>query len=424
MRGMAPDPDKTAGKVLLVSYWYPPAVGAAAERIHAFAKYLPESGWQTRVLTAEHPGSGPETEGPGVHAVADPWAAEGLVFPDYDPTAEKRSGLRSYLRELLFPDRFLAWQRAALKVGKGLIRDEACDLILASFPPASAVLLALKLQRESGAGLVLDLRDRWLGPGGYEPSSAWAGRRHARLQRRAVSAAAALLTVSDALADAIAREQGYDRRRIFVVPNGYEPVQASSGQQEAATGDPMTIAHVGTVIARNRPDLFFKSMAELKKDGRLGGLVFRFVGNLSREYLTASGLSAVVETTGLLPRVKARKEMQGADALLLLTGSYVGKWGHNAKLFEYIQTGRPVLCLEESPGSNDRRLLEQFARDRSFFAPVGDPEAVADQITNLRRYVRQNPAPALGLDDAFRAYSRPNLVDQLAEHLSRLIRRK
>jgi glycosyltransferase involved in cell wall biosynthesis len=421
---MAPGPDKTAGKVLLVSYWYPPAVGAAAERVHAFAKYLPEHGWQARVLTAEHPGSGRETDRAVVHAVTDRWAGKGLVFPDYDPTVAKRSGLRSLLRELVFPDRFLAWQRAALKVGQGLIRQEACDLILASFPPASAVLLALKLHRESGARLVLDFRDRWLGPGGYEPRSAWAGRRHARLQHRAVSAAAALITVSDAMADGLAREQGYDRQRIFVIHNGYEPADPVAVQQGAATGDPMTIAHVGTVIARNRPELFLGALAELKGDDRLGGIVFRFVGNLSRTYLENIGLSSTVNTTGLLPRSKARREMQDAHALLLLTGSYAGKWSYNAKLFEYVQTGRPILCLEESPGSNDRKLLEQFAADRSFFAPVGDPEAIADQITNLRRYVRQHPAPALGLDDAFRAFSRPNLVAKLADHLGCIISRK
>ena len=87
-------------------------------------------------------------------------------------------------------------------------------------------------------------------------------------------------------------------------------------------------------------------------------------------------------------------------------------------------TGRPVLCLEETPGSNDRKLLERFARDRSFFAPLGDPPAQAAQLVKLREYVAAHPSPAIDLDDAFREYSRPKLAEKLAEYLNAMIARR
>jgi len=423
MHGVTANPQSAHNpprKLLLVSYWYPPAVGAAAERIYSFAKSLPDHGWHTHVLTAEPAGACSETRGVTVHQVPDRFAVKGRIFPDYDPT-HKPSRLRAYLREFVFPDRFVTWQRAAFKLGRDYLRREPCHLILASFPPASAVLLALNLHRESGVRLVLDFRDRWIGPGGYGPRRAGARRAHAQLERTAIAAASAIVTVSDAMADAIAHEQAYDRQRIFVIPNGYEPTNPAPTSTDTQSAMVLTFAHVGTVIPRNRPDLFFESIAALKGHECLRDINFNFVGNLSQAYLDATALSSIIKTTGLLPHNQARREMQNAHVLLLLTGRYVGQWGYNAKVFEYIQTGRPILCLEEEPGSNDRKLLEAFAPDRAFFAPVGRPEAIADEIIKLKQYIDQHPIAAHELDDAFRAYSRPAVCAQLAEHLNAIL---
>jgi glycosyltransferase involved in cell wall biosynthesis len=393
---------------------------------------------------------------PGVtiHPVRDRLAgAGGQQFADYDPRRRPRV-LASWLRELVFPDRFLLWRRAAARAGRVLLREWQPDVILASFPPASAVALALSLLRDSPAArLVLDFRDRWLGPGGYEPRLKMNRRAHTALERRAVSQAAAVVAVSDAMADVVAEEQGFDRRHVVTIPNGYEeepsadqepsalsrqpsagtagPLDIASrrqGQaevgrcaavspQSAAPSFPLVIAHVGTVIARNRPDLFLHSLARLRGRECLRGVAFRFVGNLSRDYLSAAGLSPIVDSTGLVSRDEAWREMRQAQALLLLTGAYVGRWGYNAKVFEYVRSGRPVLCLEEEAGSNDRKLLERFAGDRVFFARLGDADGLAEAMALLRRHLAEPRASATALDSAFGEYGRADLAARLAQVL-------
>jgi glycosyltransferase involved in cell wall biosynthesis len=420
MPRVASETENPPKAILLVSYWYPPAIGAAAERIGAFARYLPAHGWRPHVLTAKHTGAAPKTERAVVHAVPDPLAPKERPFPDYDPTA-KPSTLKRLLRERIFPDRFGRWQRAALGPSTDVTRRNDVKLLLASFPPASVVLLALRLHDETGVPLVLDFRDRWMGPGGYEFRGAAMRRKHDDLQRAAAAAATAMIAVSKAMADAIAEEQAFDRDRILVIPNGYEPAEHVVASHASPAGGPFTIAHVGTVIQRNRPDTFFDSITTLMGRECLNHVTFKFVGNLAQAYIRAAGLSPVIASTGLLPREQALGEMHAADALLLLTGRYVGRWGHNAKLFEYIQTGRPILCLEESPDSNDRKLLTRFAPDRTFIAPVDEPHAIADQLAHLTRYLRDHPKPALELDDAFRAYSRPELCAELARGLHELV---
>ncbi len=406
--------------LLLVSYWYPPAMGAAAERMDAFARYLPEHGWRTHVLTASRDDGVQDAPHGSVHRVRDRMARAAQPFPDYDPR-RKPSRLRGLFRGLAFPDRFVFWQRAAFDVGKTIIAAGNIDLILTSFPPASAAVLGLRLSQDKGIPLVLDMRDRWFGPGGYEPTGRRSRQKHEQLRREVATHATAIVTVSQAIADAIADEYGLDRSRVFVVPNGYEPVDDSEAMLSPSASASFTITHVGTVIPRNRPDLFFESIIALKDHACLRETLFRFVGNLSQAWLDAVGLASVVHATGMLPRDRARREMYAADALLLLTGSYVGKWGNNAKLFEYLQTPLPILCLEETPNSNDRKMLERFAPGRSFFAPLDDPQAIAEQVGRLRAWKAGRSGPDPTVECGLECYSRRKQVGDLAEHLNGLL---
>ncbi|MCZ6817414.1 MAG: glycosyltransferase, partial [Planctomycetota bacterium] len=304
-----------------------------------------------------------------------------------------------------------------------ILRQHRFDLILASFPPASAVKLALLLHQATGVPLVLDFRDRWFGPGGYEPQQERSRQRHKTLERTAVGAATGIVTVSEPLAEALASEFSLDAGRILPILNGFEPIESpSTVEPPIRKTHRFVVAHVGTVIGRNRPDLLFKSLVGIKADLRMREVLFRFVGNLSRAYLSRAGLEDIVQSTGLLPRDRARTEMFGADALLLLIGSYVGRWGHNAKLFEYLQTGRPILCLEEAPGtSNDRRLLERHAGDRSFFAAVHNPDEIARSIGAIRAFCSGSAIGSAVGDVALEQYSRRHLAARLSEFLSRAV---
>lgn len=418
--------------LLLLTYWYPPGVGAAAERLRSFADYLPEHGWNIHVICADRGGqheSKPDDDSTSVVRVVDPLAKEGPIFADYDPRHDGTPAWKTLLKRFVFPDRFVRWRKAAAIEALQLCERVSFDLILASFPPASVVQLALDVQAHSGARLVLDFRDRWLGPGGYEPESDRIRDKHRALERSAIGNAEAVIAVSQNMADAIAEENGIPRERVHVVPNGYEPIadweaartdaDRDDSENEAAAGPRkrLTIAHVGTVIPRNRPDLFLRSLESLKASAPSADVRFRFVGNLSRDYVQSIGLAGLVESTGLVDRATARRAMRDADALLLLVGNYVGRWGHNAKLFEYVQSGRPILCLEESPGSNDAQLLENYVSDRSFLAPLGDAPALEDSLERLRAYCATRPTAAMELRPEFRAYSRRELASVLSEVL-------
>ncbi len=417
--------DKPAAtrRLLLVSYWFPPAIGAAADRMAGFARHLPRQGWEVHVLTAARAESPPAMDGVTVHSVEDPLAKE-QPFADFDPRVSPPKW-KSIAREFVFPDRFFKWRKAAMTAGRGLAASVRFDAMLASFPPASVIQLAVGLARETGVPLVTDFRDRWIGPGGYEPSLSFVRQRHERLKMQALTRSSHAVVVSEAMAEAIAASHRVPTSKLVVIPNGYEPTRGqrdesgdATSRSRAAAGGPLVIAHVGTVISRNRPEQFLNALKDIKGDPRLKNVQFRFVGNLSKAYVQSLGLSELVDVTGLIEREAAIREMTSADALLLLTGAYVGRWGASAKLFEYVQTGLPVLCLEELPGSNDRQLLEQFIGDRAFFAPMSDSAGILARVEEIRRYRAARPNAAIELDASFREYSRENLTARLAEVLN------
>ncbi len=432
--------------VLIVSYWFPPAVGAAAERMVAFAQYLAKLDWRVSVLCAEH-GPPPVLDGVSTYPVADPLKKDSPAFADYDPRVSPPAW-KSFARRFIFPDRFVKWRKAAEAHLAEKRQQIDADIVLASFPPASAATLGAAAANLLNVPLVLDYRDRWLGEGGYAPDNAKQRAKHEALERACVSAARGITTVSDNMARAMIAEHGLDQRRVAVVANGYFPEADERGEMSAAVAyrdeteaaqvenatEPnattpsasrtLTIAHVGTVIARNHPDRFFDLIQRVHESSNdtLSCFRFDFIGNLSRDYLISLNLGNTVTTTGLVDRATARSAMRDADALLLLVGDYVGHWGHNAKLFEYVQTGHPILCIETTPESNDGQLLRQFVPDRSFFADFDDPNRLIDAINALQTYLQTRPTAALELGAGFRAYSRREQTEKLATFMTGLLK--
>src|SRR5262249_11234307 len=147
----------------------------------------------------------------------------------------------------------------------------------------------------------------------------------------------------------------------------------------------------------------------------------RFVGNLSRSLIARLGLDAVLESTGLVSAPRAWRDTLAAGALLLLVGEYVGRWGYSVKMFEYLRSGRPILCLEESPGSNDRRLLEQIAPRRTVFARLTDPEDILGGIHSVMELARQTPFGQIDNSPELMAFDRRRLAGELAKILDQVV---
>ena len=176
--------DAPRRRVLLISYHFPPVGGAGVQRPAKFAKYLRQFGWDVSVLMAENPSVPvldeslladipPET----IIRKARTWEPgyqfkSNITSQSTDGNAAKpgiigraksklKGMVRSTAKMMLQPDPQVLWLPNAKKAALKLLRELPHDIILATAPSYSNLLLGSKLKQKTGLPLVVDYRDEW-----------------------------------------------------------------------------------------------------------------------------------------------------------------------------------------------------------------------------------------------------------------------
>jgi len=374
--------------VLIVTYYFPPSGGPGVQRVLKFAKYLPEFGWEPTVLTVEG-GEYPDYDDSLLEEIPrstnvvrartiEPYTLyrlfTGKRSKEKIPVgvlsmhehASLRERLANQVRANLFiPDARIGWIPFAVRAGKKAIRDRRASIIFTTSPPHSAALVGARLRKAAGLPFVADLRDPWLEIDYYQGfrRTKLATAIDARLERKALSRADAIITISPSLGDLI-RSKRYNRN-VHVITNGYDEDDFRGIPRQEVSR--FTIAHVGNAGAQRNPRMLFSVLSalaaresEFRKDLKL-----QFVGNVDRsihEELRALGLEELSEFVPYVPHRRALEFMVNASILLLVINQNEQNRGIlTGKLFDYIGARRPVLAVGPVGGDADRILRESGA---------------------------------------------------------------
>ena len=141
----------------------------------------------------------------------------------------------------------------------------------------------------------------------------------------------------------------------------------------------------------------------------------RLAGAYEADYedrATALGLKGIVEFTGPVAHARARELQRAADALVLWKP--VGcDAAIPAKVYEYLDAGRPILALLEED-DEAARLVRGAGAVR---VPPGDRAALAAEIERLYlawKEGRADAAPAVARPDWLAEHTRERLTARLA----------
>lgn len=348
-------------RVLIVSYRFPPYNSIGAVRVGKTAKFLARFGHDVRVLTARDQPLDPSLEveiAPG-HVHATPWL-------NVNAPAELASGGRQRVREHGFarqgrgavirrlgglyrsvvnlPDGQVGWYPFAVRAGTRLLRGWRPDLIFASAMPFTSLLVARRLSRRFGVPWVAEMRDLW-DYGDPAPGTAWRRPLEARLERRTLGSARALVTVSEPLAETLRGRYG---KPVQVVLNGYDeedrPAQVAPRDPRA----PLEIVYTGMVYEGKRdPSPLFAAIRDLGERGRRVRVSFygRYL-DVVRGLAERHGVADRVALHGSVPYREALRIQAAADALLLLLWNDPRERGvFTGKFFEYLAARRPILAI-------------------------------------------------------------------------------
>jgi hypothetical protein len=437
-------------KVLLVSTWFPPANVIGAIRVGHFAKSFHEAGHDVRVLTAQNPGDQSlplglpadrvvYVQAPRSGEMLDRFVGPPLKFVrrlvraiskpagnETAPSARPPSGSGSAARDLRrhyyalmqFPDAYAPWLRRATSVGYQLVREWRPDIILASAPPNSGLIVGQRIARRCGAPWIADLRDLWA-ENSYYAHPRWRLWIDQLVERSVLRGAAGLITVSPIWADMLHRKY---EQPVACILNGFVSEDFPEIPTGPEPGDTVSILYTGNIYAGYRdPTPLFQAIGLLTQNERRHVAV-HFYGPSKTDaqgVLAAAAAASISDRVFLHDRVSYRESLslqQAADVLLLLQWNNIKDSGNiPAKFFEYIGARRPILLLGYEHGN-----LAQMIRERGAGVVANDPLAIAEQ---LRRWIAQRRAGIQAVPAAARdGMSRADQFHKLEQFIAPLIR--
>jgi len=411
-------------KVLFVAFHFPPySGGSGVHRAFRFACYLPENGWRPYVLTA-HERAYEKVDPAGLAVLG----GDACVIRAFALDAQRHMAFRGrYLRWSALPDRWVNWAAAAVAVGLVKLYKEKIDLILVTFPIATAVLIGVILHRLTRKPLVVDFRDSMTED--EYPREAKTRAVYKWIERSAVeSGSRFIFTTPSARRMYLNRYPGLAGDKCIVIPNGYDDhdfAGAAPGhpsRQRRAEGR-VRLVHAGVIYPEDRdPRAFFGALRRLKEDGVIDAaslaVDLRASGFESyySELLKALGIDDLVHLLPALPHRDALEDMRAADGLLLLQAA---SCNHQipAKVYEYLRLGKPILAL--TPGKSDTAALLTEVGGATI-AELSDEDSILEAMPAFIESVRRGAHPLPNLQEVQR-YSRRRQAADLAHCLDQLL---
>lgn len=433
----------SSGKHLLViAYEFPPTAGPGVQRITALTKYLQRLGWRVSVVCAETISSAPTdpsmlADVAGAHVVALPGrhvatAIARLLAPlkregsahaapaatAVAPAAAARRPLSGRIsRWIAVPDDAIFWRKSAARAAFRINANDPVDVVLASGPPYSAMLAGCDFARLFGTPLVLDLRDPWRDNAALHWPTAWHRNRSVRLERQAMAHAAAVLAVSEPIAEE-ARSLG--AAEAVVLPNGFDREHVPAWKPDASA--PLTLAFMGRFSsALTDPEPLFAGMAlaaarsEAAAAIRLvvAGPEYPWVAELIARY----GIADRVQLRGYLPNADALSMVASADVGTIVLADVPGtKAIYSSKLFDYLGIAIPVLLV----GPSDCVAADVLREARAGTVVAPDAESVSAALIELAEAkAARRPAPA-PLASVVARFDRESQAAELSALLTRV----
>lgn len=368
-------------RVLILTYYWPPAGSSGVQRWLKFVKYLRDFGWEPVIFTANNPEVAALDESliadipDGIEVimrnVPEPYKIYKFITGSRDKkigvgftSGSSKAGLLNRLAiwirgNLFIPDARMFWIAPSSRyLSKYLIKNPV-ELIVTTGPPHSLHIIGLKLKRRFSIPWIADFRDPWTGIYFYKDLKlTWAADRINRyLERKVLNNSDANVVVSQSMADAF---RALTTRRVEIVSNGFD--QSDYNFTADVDENIFSIVHVGTIPPSSNSSNLWGAISRLaKENGEFNRkLKIQFVGDIDRsviESLRENKLSEKVELVGYKPHSEIPAYQKAAQVLLILTPS-TSKEILTGKFFEYLAAKRPIIAIGPIGGDLDNLLTE------------------------------------------------------------------
>ena len=383
-------------KVLIITYYWPPAGGPGVQRWLKFVKYLPEFGVEPIVFVPEN-ATYPILDESLLNEI--PSALEILKLPIKEPYAlasvlsKKRTGnlasgviseekkqtllerLLLFVRGNLFiPDARVSWVRPAAALLENYIANHSVEAIITTGPPHSLHLIGDRLKQTTQLKWLADFRDPWTTIGYHKALklSGYAKSKHERFEKQVLNNADQIIVTSRKTQEEF---QTKTNKPITVITNGYDRYKRTTQPKDKT----FTLAHIGSLLSKRNPITLWQVLQELISENPDFKTHFKLqlAGVVSDEVIDSlknHKLFNYVEQLGYVSHDKAQELQQTARVLLLLEiDSEDTKAIIPGKLFEYMVSETPILAI--GPEDSDVENLIK-STNTGVYAIANDADAI------------------------------------------------
>jgi galactitol-specific phosphotransferase system IIB component len=423
----------TPKKLLIITYYWPPAGGPGVQRWLKFVKYLPDFDIQPIVYVPENP-TYPIIDNQLVEEVSDKAIIlKNKIFEPYQlagffsknktkkissgiiPNKKKQSILERFLLwirgNVFIPDARFLWIKPSVKYLKKYIQDNDIDTIVTSGPPHSLHLIGLKLKEDLNVKWFADFRDPWTTIGYHKELklSSYASKIHKELESKVLNAADTIIVTSKTTKTEF---QALTSKPIEVITNGYDIEKVDKKPLDSK----FSLAHIGSFLSERNPEILWQSLSELVTEipSFKNDLELKLIGAVSQEVLkTISNynLDSYLNNLGYVSHKEAVSHQRTSQILLLIEiNSENTKSILPGKLFEYMVSERPIIAI--GPKDSDFAEIIKSTNTGVFFT-YDEKEALKTLIaSHYQLFLQQNlKVFPVGLQH----YSRKNLTQNLAK---------
>ena len=419
-------------KLLIITYYWPPAGGPGVQRWLKFVKYLPDFNIQPIVYIPENPTYPIIDEGLQSEVSEKAIILKNKIFEPYGlasffgksntkkissgiiPNQKKQSFLEKTLLwvrgNLFIPDARYLWVKPSVKYLKKYIEENNIDTIVTSGPPHSLHLIGLELKKDLNVKWFADFRDPWTTIGYHKALklSASSEKKHKALEKEVLTSADTIIVTSKTTKTEF---QAITSKPIEVITNGYDVEKI----EKQTLDEKFTLAHIGSFLSERNPKILWQALHELitenadfKSDFRL-----KLIGATSQEVLDTISefkLNDYVQNLGYVSHQEAVEHQRKSQVLLLIEiNSKDSKSIIPGKLFEYMVSERPIIAI--GPQDSDFAEIITSTNTGVFFKYNEKEKLKALLLNYYQQYQTQNlKVHAVGLQQ----YSRKSLTAQLA----------
>lgn len=423
-------------KILIVSYYWPPAGGPGVQRWLKFVKYLPDFGIEPHVYVPENP-TYPLVDEKLVNEVVQ--QAVIIKQPIVEPyslaavfskkkTKKISSGIITHKKKqsfaekamlwvrgnLFIPDARVLWVKPSVQFLKKYITDNQIDTVITTGPPHSLHLIGLALKKELNIRWITDFRDPWTTIGYHKELklSSWAAKKHKTLEKKVLNSCNQVIVTSPTTKKEF---EQLTNQPISVITNGYDVENVKAKPMD----EQFTLAHIGSLLSERNPVVLWEALSELIAENADFKAKFqlKLIGAVSAEVietLQKLNLEVYCNLLGYVSHEEALQEQRCSQVLLLIEiDSKDTECIIPGKLFEYMVSDRPIVAL--GPQNADFAQILRATNTGKFFTYT-EKEAVKSYILQLFEQYQKGDLKVYPV--GLQQYSRKALTKELASFLA------